>query len=124
VVIYGTGRQVRDILFVDDLVDCYLAAIERIDRVSGMTFNVGGGPQNTLSLLELLDSLKEHSGRPVVHSFEDWRPGDQPVYVSDIRRAKEYLDWEPRVGVNEGLTRLHNWVVANQEVLGPRALTV
>ncbi|HWN11870.1 MAG TPA: NAD-dependent epimerase/dehydratase family protein [Pyrinomonadaceae bacterium] len=115
VAIYGTGKQVRDILFIDDLIDCYLAAIERIDKVSGMTFNIGGGPENTLSLLELLQMLGEHSGRPVSHSFADWRPGDQPVYVSDIRYSLQHLSWRPRVGVKAGYERLHSWVVANRD---------
>ncbi len=124
VTIYGTGKQVRDILFVDDLIDCYLVAIERIDRVAGQTFNVGGGPDNTLSLLELLDALREHSGRSVVHSFEDWRPGDQPVYVSDIRKANQLLDWQPKIGVTAGMDLLHAWVVANLDAFGPRVVTV
>ena len=102
VTIYGTGKQVRDILFIDDLVDCYLAAIDRIDQVAGMTFNIGGGPKNTLSLLELLELLQQYSGREVVHSFEDWRPGDQPVYVSDIAKARQFLDWQPKIDVIEG----------------------
>jgi CDP-paratose 2-epimerase len=116
VVIYGTGKQVRDILFIDDLVDCYLAAIDRIDSVSGMTFNIGGGPENTLSLLELLEMLRKHSGRDVVHSFDDWRPGDQPVYVSDIGKAKQLLAWEPKVDVGKGLHRLQEWVGRNIEM--------
>jgi CDP-paratose 2-epimerase len=121
VVIYGNGKQVRDILFVDDLIDCYLAAIERIDEVAGQTFNVGGGPDNTLSLLELLDALKTHSSRAVVHTFQDWRPGDQPVYVSDIRKAERLLGWRPRIGVPEGLELLHQWVASNADVLGAAA---
>jgi CDP-paratose 2-epimerase len=124
VTLYGTGKQVRDILFIDDLIDCYLAAIERIDEVSGMTFNIGGGPENTLSLLELLEALREHSGRTVAHTVEDWRPGDQPVYVSDIRKAAQLLDWRPTIDVPTGLELLHNWVVANLEAFGERAVTV
>ncbi len=121
VTIYGNGKQVRDVLFIDDLIDCYLAAIEQVDSVAGMTFNIGGGPRNTLSLLELLDALQENSGRPVVHSFEDWRPGDQPVYVSDIRKAQALLGWEPKVEIAAGLSRLHNWVVANLDAFGTTA---
>jgi len=123
VTIYGNGKQVRDILFIDDLIDCYLAAIDRIGQVAGLTFNIGGGPENTLSLLELLEMLGEQSGRPVVHSFEDWRPGDQPVYVSDIRRAAEMLSWRPRVGVKEGFERLHAWVMANRDSFAALAVT-
>lgn len=124
VTIYGTGKQVRDILFIDDLVDCYLAAVDQIDQVAGVTFNVGGGPENTLSLLELLESLEQYSGRAVVHSFDDWRPGDQPVYVSDIRKAKELLGWEPRIGVANGLERLHEWVRSNRESFTDAAVSV
>jgi len=123
VTIYGTGKQVRDILFIDDLIDCYLAAIERVDTVAGMTFNVGGGPANTLSLLELLEALRENSGRSVVHSFEDWRPGDQPVYVSDIRKAGQLLDWQPKIGVAAGLELLHTWVAANLDVFREQMVT-
>lgn len=123
VTIYGTGKQVRDVLFVDDLIDCYLAAIDRMDQVTGMTFNIGGGPGNTLSLLELLEALNDQSGRAVVHSFEDSRPGDQPVYVSDIRRAEELLSWRPRVGVEEGLMRLSSWVEANRDSFMERVAT-
>jgi len=124
VTIYGTGKQVRDILFIDDLIDCYLAVIERIERVSGMSFNIGGGPENTLSLLELLEMLGTHSGRAVDHSFADWRPGDQPVYISDIRRAEELISWRPRLGVRDGLGRLYSWVVANRECFVGRAATI
>jgi CDP-paratose 2-epimerase len=122
VTIYGTGKQVRDILFVDDLVDCYLAAVERIDAVAGVTFNIGGGPGNTLSLLELLEVLREYSGREVAHSFEVWRPGDQAVYVSDIRRAEELISWRPRIKVEEGLERLYRWVMANRVSFSGRAV--
>jgi CDP-paratose 2-epimerase len=115
VTIYGNGKQVRDILFVDDLIDCYLAAIERIESVSGMIFNIGGGPNNTLSLVELLELLSERSGRMVEHGFDEWRPGDQPVYVSDIRKAGSLLEWQPKVSVIEGIDRLVNWVVANKD---------
>lgn len=116
VTLYGTGKQVRDILFVDDLVRAYLAAVERIDKVSGTTFNVGGGTANTLSLLELLDLLRELSGRPMEHTFSDWRPGDQPVYISDIRRARELLDWQPQINVQEGVKTLFEWVKNNTEI--------
>lgn len=114
ITIYGTGKQVRDVLFIDDLIDCYVAVIERIDRVAGMTFNIGGGPENSLSLLELLQMLGERFNRPVKHTFSDWRPGDQPVYISDISRAQALLDWTPRVSVSEGITRLSDWISSNR----------
>jgi CDP-paratose 2-epimerase len=117
VTIYGTGKQVRDILFVDDLVDCYLAAIERIDQVAGRSFNIGGGPANTLSLLELLEMLERLSGQPVEHDFADWRPGDQPVYVSDVRQAEALLGWGPKIDALQGVERLYDWVATNRPAI-------
>ncbi len=116
VTIYGNGKQVRDVLFIDDLIECYLKAIERIEHVRGMTFNIGGGPQNTLSLLELLDMVSNISGRRVDYTFSDWRPGDQRVYISDIRAAAAYLDWQPQVDVAEGIRRLYGWVSDNLDL--------
>ena len=116
VTIYGDGRQVRDLLFVDDLCDAYDAAVARIDRVGGQIFNLGGGPRNTLSLLELVAELERLTGRPLEPAFADWRPGDQPVFVADVRRAAEALDWQPRVGVHEGVQRLHGWVVEHRQL--------
>lgn len=109
VTIFGDGRQVRDVLFMEDLNAAYDAAIARIDRVAGQAFNIGGGPGYTLSLLELLGHLEDKLGRPVAHSFADWRPGDQRVYVSDIRKARALLDWAPRIGVSQGVDHLLAW---------------
>lgn len=117
VVIFGDGKQVRDILWIDDLVAAYEAAIARIDRVSGTAFNIGGGPAFTLSLLELIELLDRAHGKRVEHSFGAWRPGDQRVFVSDIRKAKAELGWEPRVGPAAGVGRLAEWLAANQAVL-------
>lgn len=116
ITIYGTGKQVRDLLFIDDLVNCYLRAIERIDAVAGMTFNIGGGPSNATSLVEFLDRLAALSGRPARVTFADWRQGDQLVYVSDIRKAQAKLDWRPGVDVQEGVRRLYEWVTTNQDL--------
>lgn len=118
ITIYGSGKQVRDLLFIDDLVDCYLACIERIAEASGKAYNIGGGPTNTLSVLEFMDLLGELSGRPVEFTFGDWRPGDQPVYVSDVRKAEDDLGWRPHVGVRAGVERLYSWVEANLETVG------
>lgn len=116
--------QVRDVLFIDDLVDCYVAAIDQIDRVSGMTFNVGGGPTNTLSLLELLEMLRGFSGRAVEHRFDHWRPGDQPLYVSDISRAGELIGWQPRINVADGVERLYRWVLASEALFARGAARI
>jgi len=114
VTIYGDGRQVRDLLFVDDLCDAYEAAIERIARAAGKVFNLGGGPDNTLSLLELVERLNHLTGRPLRPAFADWRPGDQPVFVADVSRAAEVLGWRPRIGVAEGVDKLTRWVQENR----------
>lgn len=119
VTIYGDGKQVRDILWVDDLVDLYLAAVERIDAAAGQVFNVGGGAERTISVWsELGPVLESLSGRKVPVSFAGWRPGDQKVFVSDCRKAERLLGWSPRVGVEEGVRRLHEWVARNRALFG------
>jgi len=118
ITIYGDGRQVRDLLFVDDLCDAYDAAVGRIARVSGQVFNLGGGPHNTLSLLELVEALGRLTGGSVRPAFADWRPGDQPVFVADIRRASEALGWAPRIGVQAGVELLYRWVAENRQLFG------
>lgn len=116
--IFGDGKQVRDVLFVDDLIDLYLLAVENAAAVAGQVFNVGGGPDNTLSIWSEFGTLLEtRLGRRVPVSFRDWRPGDQRIYVSDLRKARERLGWAPRVGVEEGVARLHEWVVENAALL-------
>ena len=95
VTIYGDGKQVRDVLFVDDLIQAFDAAIEHIDRASGQVYNIGGGPSNTLSLLELIELLEKLNGTRMQYSFADWRPGDQRVYISDVRKAQQELGWQP-----------------------------
>jgi CDP-paratose 2-epimerase len=113
--IYGDGKQVRDILFIDDLLDAYEAACRQIDTVQGKVFNIGGGPENTMSIwAEFGPILTELLGRPVPVTLADWRPGDQRVYVSDIRQAEAVMGWRPRVPVQEGVTRLFRWIEANQ----------
>lgn len=116
ITIYGDGKQVRDVLFIDDLVDLYLVAVEKIDRCRGKAFNIGGGPKNTLSLLELISRLEDLSGRRLQYSFSDWRPGDQPVFICDLRRVKADLGWEPQVGTQEGVRRLYRWVLENRHL--------
>ena len=117
VTIFGNGKQVRDLLWIDDLLDAYWAAWERRDSVSGQVFNMGGGPQRTLSLLELIDIINCRGDDRVEPVFADWRPGDQRVYVSDITRARQVLDWEPHVCPNEGVGRLLAWVQGNVDML-------
>jgi len=115
ITIYGTGKQMRDALYVDDLVRLYDVAIDNQEVVSGKCYNVGGGPSRTLSLAELLDHLKEKMGYSPELQFTDIRPGDQPVFVADIRRAKEDLGWEPQVSVEAGIEQMHRWLSDNED---------
>ncbi len=110
IVIYGDGKQVRDILFIDDLVDALLRAQEQMPALSGQAFNIGGGPANAISLLELLALIEQRAGVRPAHAFRPVRPGDQLYYVSDIRRFAAATGWRPRVGVNDGLDRLTRWI--------------
>lgn len=114
--IYGDGKQVRDVLFVDDLLAAFEGAITAIDRTSGQAYNIGGGPQNTLSLLELVELLSSRFGRAPSFGFDDWRPGDQLVYVSDISKARADFGWSPRVGVSAGIDRLIDWLSDNAQL--------
>jgi CDP-paratose 2-epimerase len=117
VTIYGDGKQVRDVLWIDDLVAAYDAAAEHIDVAGGQVYNIGGGPENTVSAWAEFGSLLEGLvGEPIDVRFAGWRPGDQPVYVSDIRRAQRDLGWRPRVSLDEGLSRLWSWVDSEIEL--------
>ncbi|MEZ4731871.1 MAG: SDR family NAD(P)-dependent oxidoreductase [Caldilineaceae bacterium] len=109
--IYGNGKQVRDILFIEDLLDAYAAIVENIDHAAGKIYNIGGGPANTLSIWrEFGPLLEDLLGHPVPIQFQDWRPGDQPVYISDIRKAQRELSWQPQVTVTQGITQLFSWI--------------
>jgi CDP-paratose 2-epimerase len=114
ITIYGDGKQVRDVLFVDDLCELYAACIFDIERVKGNAYNVGGGPRNQLSLLELLAALEKRTGRPLKHELSATRPGDQPVFVADIRKAERDLGWTPKTSSDEGISLLFEWVSANR----------
>ena len=116
--IYGDGMQVRDVLFVEDLVNAFLTATEKIEIARGKIYNVGGGPDNTMAVWsEFGPILEEMLGRPITVQKGDWRPGDQKVYVSNIEKIKKELGWEPKVGVRNGLSRLFEWVKENREML-------
>lgn len=105
--IYGDGKQVRDLLFVDDLVDLMLSSCSNVDRTAGQIYNVGGGPANTISIwAELRDPLERLLGTLPDVEYAEFRPGDQKIYVSDIRKAQQHLGWMPKIGVVEGLRRM------------------
>jgi len=113
--IYGDGKQVRDLLYVYDLLDAYDAAIQNIDKVKGQVFNLGGGSENVLSVwAEFGPMLEKLLGKPLPVGHGDWRPGDQKVFVADIRKAGQALGWKPKYSVEKGITDLFEWVSANK----------
>lgn len=116
VTIYGNGMQVRDALYISDLIEVYEKAIRAIDQTAGKAYNIGGGPQNTLSLLELIEMLQTLLGYPMTYSFADWRPGDQAIYVSDIRKAKNDFGWEPVIKVKQGVSELVRWLQQDKNI--------
>ena len=116
ITIYGDGKQVRDVLHVDDLVDAFTRFVDSKARHG--VFNMGGGNKNTLSLLELLDLLKSLTGKSPDVSTSEWRPSDQKVYVSDTTRAQEQLGWKPTITPIEGVKRVVRWVEANRNLFG------
>jgi CDP-paratose 2-epimerase len=110
ITIYGDGAQVRDVLFVDDLVDAMLLALEAEPEIRGEAFNVGGGADNTISLLELIELIEELEARSVDVLWDDERPGDQRYYVADTARLHERTGWHPKVAVQEGVEARHAWL--------------
>jgi CDP-paratose 2-epimerase len=110
IILYGDGRQVRDLLCVDDLVDAFVLAQQHMSTESGQAFNIGGGPGNTVSLLELIGFIGELLGHRPVVEFDTWRAGDQRYYVSDTGKFQRTTGWSPRVSVQDGLERLSHWL--------------
>jgi CDP-paratose 2-epimerase len=119
ITVFGDGKQVRDVLFVEDLVDAFLCASAEVDRLAGRAFNIGGGVENCVSLVELLDIIAEQNGdRPAVE-FGPWRRGDQRYYVSDTSAFTRATGWAPRTAPHEGVSRLLDWL--REQAPGDRA---
>lgn len=113
ITVFGDGKQIRDVLYVNDLIKAYELAIKNIDQVTGEIFNTGGGPENTLSLLQLIGEIEAHHGKKLEYSFADWRPGDQKVYVSNTKKIEFMLGWRAETTVEAGIEQLYAWVKAN-----------
>ena len=114
ITIYGDGKQVRDLLHVQDLVHAYELGIQNIGALQGKVFNIGGGAKNTLSIwTEFGPLLASLAGREVRVNRSEWRPGDQRVFVADIRKAAAEMGWQPTISPQEGITKLYQWVSAN-----------
>ncbi len=114
ITIYGDGKQVRDVLYVKDLVNLYDKFIN--SSVKRGVYCTGGGPDNTLSLIELLEMLKELTGKESPVSYSGWRPSDQKVFIADISKASEELGWKPAVSPREGVRKLVEWVKENKGI--------
>jgi len=115
--IYGDGKQVRDLLHVYDLLDAYDLALENIETASGRVYNLGGGPENTISIwTEFGPLLEKMLGKPIPVSRGDWRPGDQKIFVADIRKAQAELGWKPNYDVEKGAQQLFDWVSTNRHL--------
>ncbi|WP_284348749.1 NAD-dependent epimerase/dehydratase family protein [Roseisolibacter agri] len=114
IVLYGDGMQVRDVLYVDDLVDAMLRAVGHVDELAGRAFNIGGGPANTTSLVELVERIAVLRGEAPSVTFDEWRTGDQRYYVSDVRAFAAATGWTPRTGVADGVERLYAWLVESR----------
>lgn len=115
--LYGDGMQVRDILFVEDLVNAFLLAQKAMPDISGQAFNIGGGPQRTTSLLELVESITRLRGAKPHLYFESSRTGDQRYYVSDTSKFRSATGWEPQVSAREGVRRLYEWLLDSRSVM-------
>jgi CDP-paratose 2-epimerase len=114
VTIYGDGKQVRDVLYVEDLI----AAFDNFfkSKIRNDVYNIGGGQDNTVSLLELINMVEEETGMKMDYKFADWRTSDQKVYISDIVRVSKELNWQPKITLPYGVKLLTNWVRDNIEV--------
>lgn len=111
--IYGNGKQIRDILFIEDLINAFQLVMNKINQLKGQVYNIGGGSKNILSLLELLKLLEQLLNRKIEFKVEDWRLGDQKVYYSNIQKAKRDFNWDPLISKEDGIKKLIQWVQNN-----------
>lgn len=117
VTIFGDGKQVRDVLYIDDLLRAFDLAFKNIKKTRGKAYNIGGGPEFSLSIWELFEILENLSGKKFKYSFGPWRPGDQKVYISDITLAKKDFGWSPKISPKEGVKKLYNWISQNKTLI-------
>jgi CDP-paratose 2-epimerase len=116
ITIYGDGKQVRDVLFVDDLIDALLLARRSIEALAGRAFNIGGGPAHAVSLGQVVEMIADLLGERPELEHAAWRKGDQRWYVSDTSSFARATGWAPKVAPRDGLRHLHRWLAAEQDV--------
>ena len=117
ITVYGDGKQVRDVLYIDDLVRLFETALAKISRSSGKIYNVGGGSGNILSVwTKFAPILEKLFKKRIKVTFADWRPGDQKVYISDVRLVKSELGWQPEISVEKGVEKLFKWIIDNKKL--------
>jgi CDP-paratose 2-epimerase len=112
--ISGTGKQVRDVLHAEDMKRLYMAAVDNIKQAKGQAFNIGGGIGCSLSLLELFAFLEKLLNIKLDYTKLPVRESDQRVFVADIAKAGQLLNWQPRVSAEEGVARMVEWVKQTQ----------
>lgn len=115
--VYGDGKQVRDLLYVDDLVSAYKIAVDNISKANGNVYNIGGGHENTLSVIELIKLLSNLINRNLDFNFSDWRPGDQKIFVSDNSKILNDLGWAPTTNPESGIKHLIEWATKNESLI-------
>jgi len=115
VTIYGDGKQVRDVLYIDDVLAAYDAALTNINTTRGKAYNIGGGLDYSLSIWELFEIIEKLDSNKFKYSFGDWRPGDQKAYISEISKAKKDFNWSPKVSPQEGVKKLYDWINENKQ---------
>ncbi len=119
ITIYGDGKQVRDVLFMDDLASAFDAALSNITKTRGQIYNIGGGPQHTLSILEFVQFVERRLGKKLDVQFAETRPGDQKVYISDVSKAVTDFDWKPTTSFETGFEKIRTWIESNRQALEP-----
>lgn len=108
--INGNGKQVRDVLYADDVVDLYFKTIDNIDNTKGNVYNIGGGMENSLSLLELFEILENELNIKMKYEKLPWRESDQKIFVADTTKIKKDTNWSPRIDKLEGIRKMLEWI--------------
>lgn len=116
ITIYGSGKQVRDVLYINDLIELYYQIILNINKCAGKAYNIGGGINYTISLLELINILKEKLNKNIIYNFTDWRPGDQKIYISDIDKIYNDISWKPTTPISNGIDQMLQWIENNRNM--------